>query len=350
MNMNLVGRRSAPLLTVSVFLTVFAVAQSNAKDPVGDASRQILSSDQPFRKVMVHEGGILVQASRSTTILRYNLEGAITGGADISTVDTEPTRSGERSALYDVALGPDGGVWALVGAVHPETRQISTYIFKYPDLSNPPAVVRISKAVAAFKLAVDPAGDVYLLGLEARDFHRMQEAHLGGEYEVLHKFSGEGEFLGSYLPIPIDAASDESISRSFVSPIYQAGNFAVDAGGNVWIVWFGFPREHESLKQIPSEVYRVDTVHNLVDRPSLPPPAPGAFVSGVLQDQGRVLIEWRTLEPGTYWSFLTSVTGGTMARGTWRGRVVGMLGNEVLTTAVGVIVGKRSLLREPLAQ
>jgi hypothetical protein len=353
MNRSLAGRFLSPLRAILVggLVTVVAVAASSGARLGRDKTRQVLSSDLAFRRVIVHEGSILLQGGRGTTILRYSTDGAITGGADISTADTEPNASGERTTLYDIALGPGGGVWALVGTVHPETGQIGTYIFKYPDLSAPPATVRMSKAIAAFKLAVDSAGNIYLLGLAAGDFHRLQESHLGGEYHVVHKFTANGEFLGTYLPILMDGASEDSIARSFVSPIHQAGNFAVDSAGNAWVVWFDFPQEHESLKQIPSEVYRVDTVSGLAERATLQPPVPGSFISGVLQDHatGGVLFEWRKLDPAGE-SFLTSAGGEIIARGAWRGRVVGILGDEVLTTAAGMIQGKRSLLREPLVR
>jgi hypothetical protein len=207
----------------------------------------------------------------------------------------------------------------------------------------------LEKKIAAYKFGIDSLGNYSILGLDETSFWKVQRDHSSGEYMLLHKFSAKGRYLGSFLPMPIDASSQDSRTRQFASPMHQPGNFAVSSSGDVWLLWFEFP-PLGSESGISSRLFHVDP-KGAFSQSKPQAPVSGCFIVGLVDhsESHGVLLEWRGGNSvGRIEAILASPDGVVFARGDYPGRVMSISDGEVITAVKGLVEGRLSVIVVPI--
>jgi hypothetical protein len=313
----------------------------------------VLSGEQSVRRVVPDiDGGIWVLKSRSPLVLKYSSSGSIVGGFDVSAVPEPLLSPVDRRTVYDISTDPEGRLLSLVGVVDPATRRFSSFVLRFGNVRENPEVVRLDHPIAGYKFGVDRQGRFHILGLGAQDLVKAEIDKVSGEFPVVHRFTGEGTYLGSGFPVRVDASSQEAVTRTLSSPLHHEGNFVVSEEGEAWVLWMEFPspREADITAGIPSKLYRVDADGHFGTM-DLKPPFEGFFVSGLLRhaETGEVIIDWKGRGPsGMLETVLSTSDGAIVTRGDYSGRIVALTGREVLSSIRGMIEGQVSLLSQAL--
>ncbi len=231
-----------PTLILMGLLSVAAVGS-------GAPAERVLSAEQRVRRALPdRDGAIWVLFSRSSTIHKYSRQGHILRGFDTSSLEEVLLSPGERKTLHDIALDSDGRLLALLGVSHRPTKRFASFILRFADLERQPEVISLENGVAGYKLGVDASGNFVILGLKSTDLVKTELQHISGRYPVVHRYTAGGGYAGSFLPMDIDAASEDSLTRELASPLHHPGNFAVEENGDVWVLWMEFPDEGPPLR------------------------------------------------------------------------------------------------------
>lgn len=344
--------RMEPLILSCLFVLIASSLDSWCAQGREEAlqDKVILHTDGAPRKAIIAPDGYLVVPSAQDPIVhRYRREGGGFEGIDLSAVPTERISPNDRRMLFDICLGPGGDLWALVASVNFARHHWAVHLFQFPSLDAPPAVVPIDPPIAARKVDRDARGNIYFLGLDA-DAHRATEQGQSGNHALVHKFSPRLEFLGSYLPVPIDPSTSDRLSRDYESPVSDSANFAVEQDGTAWVLWLAFPPLPAGAPALPSRLYRVDPSGQWSVVAARCPLGDGYLLRGVVKDgrTGQVALDWYSTS-GSGEGVLADPYGErVLARGNFTGRVVAFSGDEVLTSVFGLVTGQRSLLRRDL--
>ncbi len=332
-----------PTLILMGLLSVAAVGR-------GAPAERVLSAEQRVRRVLPdRDGAIWVLFSRSSIIHKYSRQGHILRGFDTSSLEEVLLSPGERKTLHDIALDSDGRLLALLGVSHRPTKRFASFILRFADLERQPEVISLENGVAGYKLGVDASGNFVILGLKSTDLVKTELQHISGRYPVVHRYTAGGGYAGSFLPVDIDAGSEDSLTRELASPLHHPGNFAVAQNGDVWVLWMEFPDEWTRPQgKLPSRLYRIDSRGESV--PVSPtPPFDGFFITGVIP-YGRtphVALEWKGRGSAGLETVLSDTGGTILAQGDYPGWVVGLTDDRVLLSLSEPGEGRFSLVWEP---
>jgi hypothetical protein len=341
------GRLHMGLICCFALLTVFGSC-----DEWGIAldAKTILNSDQSIRRAFPDGlGGWWILPGGGTVIQKYDGSGNITAEFDISSFKSPMLPLNEKRILFDISGTGDGDICALVGSVQPQSREIGSYILRYGHSNPDPELILLDTKVAAFKIGIDSRGNYFLLGLDDISFWNIQRGHVSGTHKVLHKFTANGKHLGSFMPMPIDASSDDSRTRELTSPMHHPGNFVVCANGDAWLLWHSFPGEGGPNGTSP-RLFKIDS-KGVDSQVTAAPPADGGFLFDIVEqsDTHDVLLEWRTgRSVGGMEAVLAAPDGAVYARIDYAGRLMSVSNSEVIVAGRGAIEGKVSVSSIPL--
>lgn len=306
----------------------------------------IAQTDAPVKKAVFEEGGnVWVLLANSSMIHKYAPTGEIIAGHNVASIRSNAFGERDRMTVHDIESAPEGRLYALVGTVNPQSLEIASYVFEFAPAA-PVRVIKLSRAIAGYRLGRDADGNFYVLGLDRKAHLEISRDFKPGSYELVHRFSPEGEELGSFLSMPIDPSGPDGLKHRFASPMHHAGNFAVDATGEVWLLWYEFGQALAPGQWPPSRLYQVDPA-GVARESFLEPPGSNFFQSSLVKTPGAestVLIEWKGRRDGAgLESALTTVTGELVASGDWPGRALAVDATSIVSSAIGVVPGKTSL-------
>jgi hypothetical protein len=333
MNGSEFGRRC--VVKALLLFTVFGLLsiQETAR---GEEDRTIFHAREPVRKVLLNRDATLwVLSSRSTAVHKYTMDGRITDGFDLSAIMDFPSEV--RGSVYDMDLGPDGDLYVLLGMVNSKTLEIGAQFVRISE--NEVTPIKLEVPVAAFKGGVDREGNLYVLGLDEETYRKVDpgnEKRERGRYNIVHRFSRNGGYIGSAMPVELDPTTTETHMWTIAGPLHHPGNFAVTPEGEVWVVWFQFPPPTDG-GGLSSEVYRLGSAGDIM-RISFPDYAKCALL-GVFEtsNTSEAAFSWGCTEDGD--SVVTDAVGGVLYRSR-SGQVLAMSEDTAIFGGVGRVFGR----------
>jgi hypothetical protein len=227
-----------------------------------------------------NDGLVYILAKRETSIRVHSADGSPRQSLIIDPTNSLKLQGGEPQ---DFIVDANGDIYCLTFC--PELPNHQSGIVRINKMGSESTIISLSKPLDAFQMNRDLAGNFYLLGFERSINKSMaQNEDLPSTVYIVHKFSPNGKYLGSLLPI-----KGTSVDDMLYNAMRIPSSFVVLPNGEVWFfelrVDFTIPPWQNLWA-----VHRVDT-KGFAARVDPTSPA-NYFLMGIHEYNGDVAFEW----------------------------------------------------------
>jgi len=272
------------------------------------------------QKIALSNDGLLYILGKQQTAIRiYSADGSLQRSLEI-----DPTHglNLQGSEPIDFFVDARGDIYCLI--FRPDIADRRSGLVRIDKAGEESTVISLNKPLYAFQMNKDSAGNFYLLGFETNINKSIAlEKELPPTVYLVHKFSPDGQYLGSLLPV-----KGTSVDKLLVNAMYLSSSFAVLPNGEVWFF------EQRVDSQLPPwqnvwSVHRVDKegFAARVDPVSLP----DHFIVGIHEYAGDVAFEWANFKEISSLRLLTRIDGTSI--GTVEGGSIKAIKNDNAVTS-----------------